>query len=631
MTKERIQKQLRKERNRSYLARDFDSFRSELLRYARAYFPDKIRDFSENSLGGLFLDMNAYVGDNLSFYLDHQFRELNPNTAVETENIESHLRNAGVKIVGASPAVVTVELYVEVFAIQNSDGELVPDRSLLPNIRQGTVFRSTSGINFYLTEDVDFTELDENGDFVARKITGSPATSTSNGTFILVREGICLSGNEVTENISIPNQFVPFRTIKLSRPNVTEIISVRDTNNNTYFEVDFLTQSNIFRESKITEDKISALELVPAPYRYITETSLQNRITSIRFGSGDADSLDDDIVPDPSDVALPLFGRSNFSRLSIDPNRLLDTQTLGISPKNTVISIKYRHGGGSNHNVGPNSIRIVKTLIRDFPQALLFDTNNYSSFPQRDFNSLAGRVINSVDVTNPNAAAGGSPAPSVSEFRSQINSSKFLQSRIVSKSDLLARIYSLPAKFGRVYRAAVVEDPNNPGGSPLVYIISRNSSRNLVVSSDTLKKNLSLYLNEFRLISDSVDFLDAKVINFRIKYKVLIDPSFNKAGVLKSINTAISNSIKLANFQINQPIVRDDINNTIINQQGVISLVEMEFENVDTDAGNRYAGRVYSGISYDFSNSLRNGIYTPPVGGIFELKYPNSDILGASV
>ena len=67
-------------RQRNYLARDFDGFRRVLLDYARQYYPDRIQDFSEASMGGLFLDMAAYVGDNLSFYLDHLYGELNYDT-----------------------------------------------------------------------------------------------------------------------------------------------------------------------------------------------------------------------------------------------------------------------------------------------------------------------------------------------------------------------------------------------------------------------------------------------------------------------------------------------------------------------------------------------------------------------
>jgi len=93
-------------RNRSYLNRDFDSLRAQLLEYARTYFPDRISDFSEASVGGMLLDFASYVGDNLSFYLDHQFSELDPSTAVEVKNIERMIRSSGIKITGDSPAVV---------------------------------------------------------------------------------------------------------------------------------------------------------------------------------------------------------------------------------------------------------------------------------------------------------------------------------------------------------------------------------------------------------------------------------------------------------------------------------------------------------------------------------------------
>ena len=99
-----VKKRIKKERVRNFVAKDFDALRSELLSYARIYFPDKIQDFSEASLGGLFLDLAAMVGDTMSFYLDHQFNELNPLTAIESANVTRHVREAGVKITGASPA-----------------------------------------------------------------------------------------------------------------------------------------------------------------------------------------------------------------------------------------------------------------------------------------------------------------------------------------------------------------------------------------------------------------------------------------------------------------------------------------------------------------------------------------------
>lgn len=634
MAKERIQKQIRKERTRNYLARDFDSFRSELLKYAKAYFPDKISDFSEASMGGLFLDMNAFVGDTLSFYLDHQFNELNPNTAVETANIENHIRNSGIKIVGASPAVVQVDIFFEVFAIDGPGGNPIPDPALLPKVLAGTQLRSANGTQFNLVEDVDFTETDRAGNLKANVVRGVAGTGVRKGTFIVSRSGLCVSGDERTETFSIPNTFVPFRTISLSSPNVTEVISVRDSDGNVYYEVESLTQSNVFRGIKNVNadgDIVdSTLELIPAPYRYVSLTSLQSRATTLRFGSGNADSLDDDIVPDPSELALPLYGKTTFSRFALDPNKLLDTQSLGISPKNTAITVRYRHGGGRNHNVGPNAIRFVKRFQREFPRSIDYNAANHPGIANNTFTNLSNRVANSVDVSNPVAAVGGDTAPTINDLRARVTSARALQGRIVSKQDFLARVYSLPAKFGRVFRAAISPNPETPL-STLVYIISRDSAGRLTVATDTLKENLSLYLNEFRLISDAVDILDAQPINFRVRYQVLLDPNYNKSGVISKINTAIGRALRVSNFQINQPIVRDDLVNIIINQQGVLSMTELEIIDVPTDGSGRFEGRQYNRTSFSRESTLKNGIYTGPVGSIFELRYPGADIIGSAV
>lgn len=633
---EKIQKLIKKERNKNYLAKDFDSFRSELLRYAKSYFPDKIQDFSESSLGGLFLDMNAIVGDNLSYYLDHQFRELDPNTAIEPVNIENHLRNAGVKIQGASPSVVELTIYVETFGVKNAIENIVPDRSLLPKIKAGSVFKSNNGINFTLVQDIDFTEQNSSGDLIASVVVGSSPNNSSNGTFLLSKTGICISGEEKTDNFIISNNFVPFRTLTLSSPNVTEIIYIIDSDGNKYYEVDYLTQSNIFSEisnynsSNDSVENFSSLELIPVPYRFTTETKLSSRITTVRFGSGNANSLDDDIIPDPSDVSLPLYGKNYFPKISIDPNKLLETQSLGISPTNTTITINYRYGGGTNHNVSPNSIKTIKILEREFPKANEFSSNNYPFIQNNDFNSLSQKVINSLDVNNVSNSIGGSAAPTIEELKSQINSSRFLQSRIVSKPDLLARIYSLPAKFGRVYRAAV-SDSLEKNGAPVIHIISLDSNKNLTLCSDTLKKNLSIYLNEFRLMSESYEILDASIINFKIKYKILTNPNLNKFTLIKNINTKLADFIRILNFQINQPIIEDEIRTVILKELGVISIVELLIENIEVDSNNQFSGRNYSNFRYNFENYKKNGVYIPTNGSVFELKYPNVDILGAAI
>jgi hypothetical protein len=64
---------LKSVRQRKFLNKSFDALRADLLEYAKIHYPDKIKDFSESSMGGLLLDLAAYVGDMQSFYFDHPY------------------------------------------------------------------------------------------------------------------------------------------------------------------------------------------------------------------------------------------------------------------------------------------------------------------------------------------------------------------------------------------------------------------------------------------------------------------------------------------------------------------------------------------------------------------------------
>ena len=52
-----------------YTSRDFNSIKSDLVNYAKRYYPNTYKDFSESGFGSLMLDTTAYIGDILSFYL----------------------------------------------------------------------------------------------------------------------------------------------------------------------------------------------------------------------------------------------------------------------------------------------------------------------------------------------------------------------------------------------------------------------------------------------------------------------------------------------------------------------------------------------------------------------------------
>lgn len=615
MANETIKRKIKKEQNRSFTAKDFESIRSELIDIARTYFSDKIQDFSEPSVGGMFLDFAATVGDSLSYYLDHSFKELDPNTAVEPENIITHLRNSGVEITGATPATVTLRFSITAPSEFLGGSRYAPKKSSLPVILAGTTAISINGITFNTVEDIDFAEQDEDENFTASITVLSTNADGSPATYTMSKDVFAVSGKETTQSFTLNNNVVPFREIVLSDTNISTVLSVKDSEGNSYYEVQSLSEDTVFQKVKnVGADKTQVpyyVRIVSAPYRFIKIYNPVTQLTTVRFGSGDASTLDDDIIPDPSDLALPLYGRNVIPRFSIDPASLLSTKTLGISPRGTTISVKYRHGGGTSHNVASNSIITIGTLsiqFRNSPAA-----------------NDALTVRQSISVTNPFSAAGGDSSPTLDTLRSRITTARKSQSRVVTRQDLLARVYSLPNEFGRVYRAGISDNPANPM-APILYIASKDADGNLSISPDSLKQNIRTYLNEFRLVGDAIDVLDAQIVNFGVKYSIYVDEIANKSQVITNVNQRIARILDRKFFNVDQPIVIDDITNTIINSDFVISIIDLQifprFGNVEN--------RNYSSTTFEFQQSATRGIIRGSRGSIFELKYPNFDVIGSA-
>jgi len=611
---------LKSVRKRNYLARDFDGFRTVLLDYARQYYPDRIQDFSESSMGGLFLDMAAYIGDNMSFYLDHLYGELNNDTVVENVNIERSLKNAGVPIAGASAAVAQVDFYMEVPVL--SDGTLTPDPMLLPTINAGTKITSDNGTEFLLIDDVVFWKSDEKTGLI--KV--DPLVEEVNGrrinnkivTKILKKSGTCGSGNQISQTFSI-GDFIQFRRLTLSQPNVTQIISVTDSQGNTYYEVGNLTHDVVYKNVLNTSENTNSLMLVkddlkviPAPYRFVKETSLNDRKTTLVFGGGTADNLEDDLIPDPSEFSIPLPYSQTFSKIAVNPQKMLQTSTLGVAAINTMLTVTYRYGGGLSHNTPANTIKNISDLSITFP-------GNPTPGQQ-------AQIRSTIEASNPEKASGGEDALSAEELLALIPSIKNSQERIVTKEDLLSRVYTMPSNFGRVFRASITKNPNNPLSSRL-YIISRDNNSQLVAAHDKLKINLRRYLSSYRMISDSIDIMDAQVINLELYFQIIADPSLNKQILLQSIISDLKKQFEITNFHIGQPIVVSDIVSSIFEKPGVVAVDKIKFNNMYGTTKNK----IYSPVTFDVQLNTKNQIIYPPEGSIFEIKYPDINIIGKCV
>ena len=115
-----------KKRDIKYLNRDFDGLKKDFLQHLKIYFPDTVNDFNESSAGMLLTELAAFIGDNMSFYIDKRFNESFIETAVESSNVLRHAKQLGFKPFGKTAAAGTVDAFIKVPAITVNQ-EIIPD------------------------------------------------------------------------------------------------------------------------------------------------------------------------------------------------------------------------------------------------------------------------------------------------------------------------------------------------------------------------------------------------------------------------------------------------------------------------------------------------------------------------
>ena len=616
-----ISKKLRNQRKDQYINKTFDEFRGELLNYARSNFSNQIQDFSESSLGGMLLDFASIVGDSLTYYVDQQMNELNYENAVNTENIISHLRRAGVKGGGATAASVNVSFFIEVDIDDSAPlNSLQPLEYQLPVVKAGTALSSVNGINFILAEDVDFgygyekevAEVDDNG---------TPQT------LILKKKGLCTSGDFATETVSFPaDDQGLFLSYNLQNPDIQKITSVLDSDLNEYFEVDFLSQNTVYL--KVENAKEKYFYPTVAPFRYTIERNFLNSTSAIRFGNGSGKTIEDNLLTNPEDFILPLKHRSYDSNVSIDPGSLLTSNSLGVSPAGKTVTIQYVHGGGVSHNVPEESI---ETVIRPL---VVFPYYNLESPPEgQSLEDITDQILESLDVLNEEEAVGGSNSLSLEEMRNQIPNAITMQNRIVNQKDLISRIYTMPSDFGKVHKVAVLSNEYTNLAKD-IFVICRNQEGQYVYANDALKINLKNYIDEHRVLGDSFNIIDAPIFNFGIDLTLKIKSNYTIEEVLDNVISRIVQNMRFETLQINEAINVNDIINVTLNTPGVSSIVTLP-ENIITSKSfqddffddEEEIDIEYARNSFSPQQQFQDGFIFPNRGGIFELKHLDFDIV----
>ena len=641
----------------NYIGRDFRDIRQNLIEFAKSYFPNTYNDFNEASPGMMFVEMAAYVGDVLNYYVDNQFRETLLQHAEERKNVYSIAQSYGYKPKLATPS--TVELTVEVDVPSKTAGSggsatTTPDLDYAGILSSNSTVQAENGAEFTLLDDINFKVSSSLDPMNIRLLDpGSGVGAATN--YRLTKKVLAKSGTRDSEDFVFTSA-KKFDKIVLSQDNVTEITSITDSNNNTWYEVPFLAQDTVFETIENTNlndptysdyknDTPYMLRLIKTPRRFTTYIRDDNKM-EIRFGSGISSDPDETLIPNPDNVGSSLgMGVSRLDE-SFDPTNFLKTQTFGLAPSNTTLTVNYNYGGAVEHNVPSNTItRFNRKTYTNSTEGLNSDTQTTSD--------------SSLVVFNEKPAAGGSSTETLSDIKQNAAAYFNAQNRAVTRQDYITRVYSLPQKYGNIAKAFIVQDeqlekegqlevidgevreiPNitkipNPLALNL-YVLGYDSNKKLAALNVAVKQNLKMYLSQYRVLTDAINIKDAYVINIGVKFNIIVKRGFNKNDVLFRAIQTVKSFFATEKWQVNQPIVLSDLAYQLSLVDGVVSVVPPETNNPQKNLivieNKHLTSSNYSGNVYDIDSASRDGVIYPSLDpSIFELKFPDSDIEGKVV
>ena len=591
-------------RDINYLSKDFDSIKADLIDYVKRYFPNDWRDFNDASGGMAILEMMAYIGDILSFNIDRQVNEAYINRAVETKNIISLSENFGYKPRNNTPAVVNLAVSADFTSSTSGDA--------LCKLKKGAkVFTNFEPIvPFEILTDVDFSQ--PNDRVVNPSIGGVTRISISSVS--------AAAGVTKTFSYKVDN---PIRFLKVTLPdsNINEVVSVTATDGSSYYEVESLAKDTIFigeinGDASSSGDAAYILKVKRVPKRYTVERD-PSGLTSVRFGAGILTEEDSEIIPNPNDFVLPPTLRgspSGFMPAVIDSTNFLKTKSLGVAPRNTTIVVTYRQGGGVNGNVGP------KTLNRFIEKELQFSNPNFRSESPTE----SENIFSSIACNNAEAASGGEEGESIASIRINATNNMASQLRCVTLQDYQVRIMSMPSQFGSVFRSFVRKDPNNNLGVEM-FLITRNADAKLTIPSDVIKNNIETYIRKFRSFSDTVSLRSGSIINIGIEFVIVPSTDSNAAEAIMASILLLQRQFDTARTNFNDTIVISQLISILQSQASVLSVTDFKIVN---KVGNSIDGRTYSNHSYDIGANSSGGILSFGPQMVWELKYPNLDIIG---
>lgn len=595
----------------NYTSRNFADIRADLVNMVRQYYPDIFNDFNDASVGMMLLELNAAVGDMLSFNTDRMFQETQIDYAQERKSVLSLARTFGLKVPGKRPSVTIVDFSVTLPVFGDTF-----DISYAPVIRAGSQVNGAGKV-FETSNDIDFSSPFTIGGIPNRIIIPNFNSNNILVNYTIVKREMVVNGySKIFKRVITSSDVIPFLEVVLPDTNVLSIDSIialqgtnytKDPNLDQFldptlrwYEMDSLAESEIFIEDNTKASDNAGVR----PGKFITTTKkfiseyTDLGFTKVTFGGGSQD-------------VSSLCDFDTNTALVNQIGDFINNMSLGETPTaNTTMFIKYRVGGGADTNVGTNvitSIGLVNMTVNGSSQT----TNN--------------AVKSSLKVNNAFPALGGRDEPSVEEIRNLVRYNFASQNRAVTIKDYQSRIALMPGKFGVPFRCGVFEEQNKIK----VYILGLDSSSKLSnTSTSTLMENIATYLADYRMINDYVQLANGKIINLSFEIDLYVDKKVVQSQVISQVISEVQNFMSISKFQMGDNIYMSSLVETINNVGGVLNVIDLRVYN--KVGGGKYSVNETSqpyldSVTKQIDISADYTLFGDPVS-MFEIKYPTIDI-----
>ena len=511
---------------------------------------------------------------------------------------------------GNRPSLTVCEVSIIVPAFGDKE-----DFKYLGFLRRGSQFRGGGNI-FELSEDCDFSsQYGSDGRVNRTKIPNYNASGII-ANYTITKKVLAVNGvtkvfkKEITDNLS-----KPFYKMFLPDENVIGVTSViqkegtgyqtlptnlefMDVTANRWYEVDALAQEEVFvvdPSSPLDETGINVGKYLKADQRFISEFTPEG-FFHLTFGAGNQT---------PQNL-LDSFSKNG---VTLDMSKFMNNTALGNMVKgNSTIFVEYRVGGGKSSNVGAGAINSLGVI--DFVVA--------GPTPQTNQNVKA-----SLSVTNITSAIGGADQMSIEEIRNYISFNFASQNRAVTINDYLSKVRLMPSAFGAPAKVGVTELENKV----MLNILSYTPSGKLTSRvPEALKKNVSEFLSNHRMMNDYISVGSAKVVDLMIELDLVLENSSSQGKVISNIIKKVGEYFDIDKIEMGQDLPLGKLRGLIMEQSGIVNIVNLKVYNA---VGGEYSQSQTTQPLFNTTtkeiNLLDDTIYAQP-DEILHIRFPGKDI-----